>query len=616
MTHAPDLARPLARLGAASVASSLLLASACSTADLPSEPVESRPSDPVAMPASPSQRPLFSSASSAVGIPFASFDLDIELLGSPYNAAVKMPSPENILGLLANIRGRGGRVMLKLSNHDHYVQNSNRTFNLDKWKQQVTRFKTVDFQSYVADGTIIGIFLIDEPEDPTNWGGQKIPPATVEAIARYSKQIWPGLTTFVRSKPVYLASTGLKFRYLDAGWAMYQSWQGDVTTWINAQVAAAKRADIGVIAGLNVLNGGTAASGIKGTKGDLWAMSASQLKSWGSILMNQSYACGFFNWRYDSQYNARPDIKSAMASLAQMAQSHVKTPCRPASHGGEPPPEEPPPPVPLPGQKGLPIPYASFDMDNALLGAPYNGSVRLPGPADVIKLLTGARTKKGRIVVQLSGLSKAVQNANGTFSLTKWKTQINRFKGINLSSYLNDGTLMGHLLINRPDDPSSWGGQRISQATLEAMAQYSKQLWPGMTTFARAEPSYLRANGRKYSHLDAGWTIYASRKGDAKAWISSQVAHAKAAGLALVVGLEVLNGGTKASGIPGRSRGTYAMSASQLRTWGSNLMDQAYVCGFVNWRYDSQYNGRSDIRSAMSYLAQRAASHARTSCNP
>jgi hypothetical protein len=137
-----------------------------------------------------------------------------------------------------------------------------------------------------------------------------------------------------------------------------------------------------------------------------------------------------------------------------------------------------------------------------------------------------------------------------------------------------------------------------------------------MTTFVRSEPSYLRAAGIKYQYLDAGWTMYASWKGDAKAWMKTQVAGAKAAGLGLVVGLEVLNGGTKASGIRGQTSGKYAMSASQLRSWGSNLLDEPYVCGFFNWRYDSQYNGRTDIRSAMSFLAQKANSHARTSCNP
>jgi hypothetical protein len=672
MTHAPDLVRPVARLGAASVVSTLLLASACSTADLPSEPAESRPNDPVATPTSLSRRPLFSSGSTAAGIPFASFDLDNELLGAPYRASVRLPGPTDITKLLPNVRARGGQVMVMLSNHDSHVQNSDRTFNLEKWKEQVARFKDVNLQPFIADGTLIGFLLIDEPDDPSNWGGQKIPPSTVEEMARYSKQLWPGMTTFVRSKPVYLGSTGIKFKYLDAGWAMYQSWQGDVSSWVKTQVAAAKEAGIGLIVGLNVLNGGTEASGIKGTKGNFYAMSPSQLRSWGTILMNEPYACGFFNWRYDSRYNALPDIQEAMTALAQMAESHPKTPCRQSALSTDlpivtdttaasvdtattptdtattpvdtaktpidttkapidtlktpidtakapvdsgPTPNEPPGGVVLPGgTNARNIPFASFDMDNAFLGAPYNGAVRLPAPGDVTRLLNGARAKGGRIVLQLTGHNPSVQGSNRTFSLEKWKRQIDRFKSLNLSSYINDGTLMGHILITKPEGASTWGGKRIPQSTLEAMAQYSKQLWPALPTFVHSEPTYLRASGTNFRYLDAGWIMYGASKGDVRGWLRGQVAAAKASGLGLVVGLNVLDGGTKASGIQGRNKGKYAMSATELRSWGSTLLDESYVCGFFNWRYDSKYNARTDIRSAMSYLSQRAKSHAKTSC--
>jgi hypothetical protein len=664
MTHAPDLVRPGARLGAASVVSSLLLASACGTADLPSEPDISRPSGPATTPTSLSHRPLFS-GSTAAGIPFASFDLDTELLGAPYRASVRLPGPKDITKLLPNVRARGGQVMVMLSNHDKYVQNSDRTFNLEKWKDQVARFKDVNFQPFLADGTLIGFLMIDEPEDPSNWGGQKIPPSTVDEMARYSKQLWPGMTTFVRSKPAYLSSTGIKFKYLDAGWAMYQSWQGDVSTWIKTQVAAAKEAGIGLVVGLNVLNGGTEASGIKGTKRKFYAMGASQLRSWGTILLNEPYACGFFNWKYDSKYNARPDVQEAMSALAQMAESRPTTSCRQSSLSIDPPvetdsvavsidtaktpvdtaqtpsdtaktpsdtlktpidtaeaavdstptPNEPSGGVVLPGgSNARDIPFASFDMDNAFLGAPYNGSVRLPAPGDVTRLMTGARAKGGRIVLQLTGHNPSVQNSNRTFSLEKWKRQIDRFKSLNLSSYIDDGTLMGHILITKPEDPSTWGGKKIPQSTLEAMAQYSKQLWPGLPTFVHSEPTYLTATGINFRYLDAGWIMYGSWKGDVRGWLRGQVAAAKASGLGLIVGLNVLDGGTKARGIQGRNKGKYAMSAAELRSWGSTLLDESYVCGFFNWRYDSKYNARSDIRSAMSYLSQRAESHAKTSC--
>ena len=606
MTCPVNLIRLAGRFGAVSLVSTLLLVSACNTTDLPMEPASQAPAEP-----------LFSS-STAGGMAFGSFDLDIGLLGAPYNAAVKLPGPEDIIRLLTDVRSRGGRVMVMLSNMDSFVQNSDGTFNLTKWKTQVARFKSVDFKPYIADGTLIGFLMIDEPEDPTNWGGQKISPATVEEMGRYSKSLWPTLTTFIRGKPTYLASTGVKFRYLDAGWAMYQSWQGDISTWIKGQIAAAKQADIGVVVGLNVLDGGTSASGIRGTKGDFWAMSASQLRSWGSIVMNEPYACAFFNWKYNATYNARTDIKAAMSTLLQAAQSRSPISCRPASRdSGVPPDPNDSTPPSLPGQTtARPLVYASFDLNNALFGSPYNGSVRLPGRTDLLPLLTGAKAKGGRVVVQLSGQNKAVKNTDGTFSLTKWKLQVDRFKGLSVSSYLTDGTLMGHLLISKPNDASSWGGKKISPATLEAMAQYSKQIWPKLTTFVLSDPTYLRSTTVNYRYLDAGWIMYASWKGDARTWLTAQVTAAKAAHLGLVVGLDVLNGGTKASGIPGATSGRYAMSATQLRTWGSTLLAEPYACGMFNWRYDAVYNGRTDIRSAMSDLALKTKAHVRTTCSP
>jgi hypothetical protein len=206
-----------------------------------------------------------------------------------------------------------------------------------------------------------------------------------------------------------------------------------------------------------------------------------------------------------------------------------------------------------------------------------------------------------------------VQNADGTFSLTKWKSQIDRFRSLNLSSYLSDGTLMGHLLISRVD-AAAWGGKKISPATLEAMAQHSKLRWPTLKTFVRADPTYLKGAGLSFQHLDASWIMYTASKGDLRTWMTAQVGAAKVVRLGLIAGLDVLNGGTRASGIKGTTAGRYAMSATQLTTWGSTLLSEPYVCGFVNWKYNSLYNGRSDIRSAMSTLAQKAKAHGSASC--
>ena len=84
--------------------------------------------------------------------------------------------------------------------------------------------------------------------------------------------------------------------------------------------------------------------------------------------------------------------------------------------------------------------------------------------------------------------------------------------------------------------------------------------------------------------------------------------------LGLLVGMNVLNGGTSASQLPGTSPGKYAMSATQLRTWGSVLAVHTGVCGLFLSRYDVEYFGRSDIKQAVADLAGKAGARATTSC--
>jgi hypothetical protein len=117
-----------------------------------------------------------------------------------------------------------------------------------------------------------------------------------------------------------------------------------------------------------------------------------------------------------------------------------------------------------------------------------------------------------------------------------------------------------------------------------------------------------------YTYLDAGWAQYASGKGEAATWIAAEVAAAKRKGLGIAVGMNVLDGGNGSSKIPGRTRGKYSMSASEIRSYGSALLNQSYACGFFNWSYDGTYYGRSDIKSAMADMSTKARSHARTSC--
>ncbi len=265
------------------------------------------------------------------GIVFGTFNMRNNYLSSVHTGWMNGGplDPSNILSWLSGARSKGGRVVLKLcKGKDSYVKNPDGTFSLTKWKSLVARYRNVKWDGYISDGTIIGHYLIDEPHRASRWGGKAISQATLEAMAKYSKELWPQMTTLVRVAPSYLASASATYRYLDAGWTQFAAGKGSPEQWVSAEAAAAKRKGLGLVVGLNVINGGNGSSKIRGTRVGEWSMSASEIRSYGKAMLSESHACAFFNWQHDLEYYGRSDIKSAMADVSAQAKSHVKTSCK------------------------------------------------------------------------------------------------------------------------------------------------------------------------------------------------------------------------------------------------------------------------------------------------
>lgn len=263
------------------------------------------------------------------------------------------------------------------------------------------------------------------------------------------------------------------------------------------------------------------------------------------------------------------------------------------------------------------IVFGSWNMRNSNLNSVHTGWMN-GGPLDpknIVTWLSGARAKDGRVIIKLcKGRDSYVKNSDGTFSLSKWKYLVSRYKNINLGPYINDGTVLAHMLIDEPHRANRWGGKPISPATLEQMAAYSKQLWPGMQTVVGEEARWLGKTSVTYRHLDAAWPQYRANMGDASSWASAEIAAAQKKGLGVVIGMNVMDGGNGSSKIRGRTSGKWAMSATELRNYGSALLNKSYVCGYFSWTYDSDYYDRSDIRKAMADLSAKARKHAKTAC--
>jgi hypothetical protein len=253
------------------------------------------------------------------GIPFGATALPVSQYGSTYTGGLMNPEkPESLLSRLAGVRSAKGRVALTFAGSPLQFTNADGTFNFDLWKARLDRYRVIDFGSYLSDGTVIGQYLIDQPNCSTCWGGQSIPQDMVEAMAQYSKSIWPSMTTIARAEAVWLAEYTAPYVYLDAGWAQYVVRKGDVNTFLVDNVAAAQSEGLGLIVGLNVLKGNA----------DQSSFTASQIKSFGSVLLGSSYACAFLSWQYDPTYFAQTDIKSAMELLSKKAKRHAPTSCR------------------------------------------------------------------------------------------------------------------------------------------------------------------------------------------------------------------------------------------------------------------------------------------------
>ena len=481
-----------------------------------------------------------------------------------------------------------------LAGHPRHYVDGNGHFSLTKWKARLDLFKNINFASYVSDGTIIGHYLMDEPNDPRNWNGQTVSAATVEEMAKYSKQLWPGMPTIVRTQPDYL---GYKHEYLDAAWATYLWRRGNVNDYIRKNVADAQARGLGLVVGLNVLRGGNP----NGTR-----MTASEVEAWGSAMLSSTYSCAFLMWEHNSDFLSSAGMGSAMDALRRLAQNRSSRPCRGAASagGGTPPP--PPPPEPSSG-----VPFGPYGLPISEIGS-FTGMVRGATPSNVLATAAAARQAGARVILRLTG--DEVANADGTFSLTKWKAAIDRYASVNLSSYVSDGTIAGHMLVQNPHNAGAWGGQQIPYATLEEMARYSRQRWPALPTFAHASLSWLAAKTTSWQYLDAASVMYSGSDGDAGAWVSKQASDAGKARLGLLVGMNVLNGGTSASRLAGTEPGKYAMSATQLRSWGTTLAAHSRVCGLLMSRYDEGYFGRSDVKDAVAVVGAKAQTHAATSC--
>jgi hypothetical protein len=295
----------------------------------------------------------------ASGLPFGVSHLppdSLNRLSLGYSGAIINGIASSLKVDLDRVRARNGRVILAIlrskTKDAAGLSVAATDAELAKWQAGV------DLNPYLADGTVIAIYVSDDITSK-EWGPDAPYLARIDSLAGAVKARWPTAPTIVRAKPTELSS--FKWRWLDAGWAQYRGpyRDGTPTQFRDIQVASAKAQKLGVVIGLNLLDGGCGPTpacmpGVPGTSilGTFpnaasvrrYQMSAPEVLAYGKVFVTEPYNCASIGWQWSPLYvssrlpadqlaaiqafDRRADVRAAMGDLSILAGQRPRTSCK------------------------------------------------------------------------------------------------------------------------------------------------------------------------------------------------------------------------------------------------------------------------------------------------
>lgn len=347
MIHALRFPRRRVRLG---LSVGALIAALLPTACNDSDPVSSAaPSDPPAVAADTaagvdSLAPALATSSYS-GLPYGPIGLwssstSVYWGPAPFTGTQNHTDPGGVVTQIRAARSKRHRLLLAMTGGPSTRYTTNGRFDFTKWKNRMNAYKTSAIRSAVAagvaDGTIIGNQLIDEPET-RRWGGN-ISKATIDKMASYAKAIFPTLPMGVNhGPPGYRWRSSERYRVLD--YAIYQyNWfitTGNIASWRDAVLRRARVDGVTPAFSLNVLDGGVqdrrgswdcTGTGGKGTYHPNCRMTADQVRNWGRAIGGAG--CALQMWRYDRTFVSKSANQRAFRDVAATLASRPRRSCR------------------------------------------------------------------------------------------------------------------------------------------------------------------------------------------------------------------------------------------------------------------------------------------------
>ena len=259
---------------------------------------------------------------------------------SPFTGTQNYTDPNGVITQINAARLKKQRLILSMTGGPSSRYSTNGKFDMVKWKNKMNQYNTAAIRSAiaagVADGTIIGNQMIDEPETP-RWGGN-ITKSTLDAMATYGRNLFPTLAMGVNhGPPGYKWRTSERYRSVDYVLYQYNYYitSGNVAAWRNAVLDRAAYEGVKPVFSINILDGGVqdrsgtydcGGTGGKGTYFPNCRMTSTQVKTYGQALA--PYGCALQMWRYDGVFMSKSANVDAFRSVAATAASTPRRSCR------------------------------------------------------------------------------------------------------------------------------------------------------------------------------------------------------------------------------------------------------------------------------------------------
>jgi hypothetical protein len=260
----------------------------------------------------------------------------------PFSMSMDGYNADNIIPRLESARRRKLRILMNLTGGNHKNYMTDGVFDMNKWMAKMQTFNTSSIEAAiaagVADGTIIGSSVMDEPHNESaqaSWGPRgTMTKARVDDMCRYAKTIFPMLPVgVVHDHRVFEPDQGYSSCDFIVSQYTYRKTKGDVEAFRDGGLAFAARNHMSIIFSLNVLDGGiprkasgtceVPETGGPGTYGRNCRMTAQQIRDFGLIL--GPAGCAFTMWRFDREFF---NDSANKASFADIADSLARVPAR------------------------------------------------------------------------------------------------------------------------------------------------------------------------------------------------------------------------------------------------------------------------------------------------